>query len=695
MMAVVGQLLVELSANVARLRTDMEAATNVIRSNSDRMVAAADSVKTALGAIGVGLGISAIVGQFKDAVTQLAAFDDAAEKTGASVESLSSIFNTLAPTGVTLDQITDASGKLVKAMIGADKETGKAAEAFGKLGIETRDAAGNLRPVDQVLQDVANALNKYEDGSNKTAIAQALLGRSGQDYLPLLKDYATRTREAATVTTEQAAQAENLENAFRKLSHESNVFKQQLAAGLIPKIVELIEQFRVGREMAGGFFSAIYRYGLSLGGPADNITRITKEIGDLQTKIGEDQKLASGEGSAFGRGARTAAEGRIAAAKGQIEQKLRDLTYYGTLQNQIDAAGAGPQSKTPEPRKPQAPAVSSGIKPPKTEQEDTTDRNTYVGMLNQLATLQDFNEEQKLQLKIAEQALPKQSEFYKSGATYLAQAIDKLKEHKKAQKDVDDAVQESLKTYDQYDVSVGESNQLAIQMSLREQAAIRTQGLSLLQKARDELYGSAERDKVMGYLKELQAVGEVSSLEIDKVKQALEGTKDATKDLLAPITSAFEALVTGGGSARKVMQGLFSDIAKIILRTQVTGPLSKALEGALGGSGGLFESIMSSFRPGADALALAQGIRPRASGGPMEAGHPYLVGEQGPELVVPRSAGTVIPNHALGGSSINLTYNIAPGVNASQVMQALAATREQTKADIMESMRRGGAFARA
>ena len=694
-MAVVGQLLVELSANVARLKTDMEAATNVMRSNSDRMVAAANSVKTALGAIGVGIGISAIVSEFKDAVTQLAAFDDAAEKTGASVESLSSIFNTLAPTGVTLDQITDASGKLVKSMIGADKETGKAAEAFSKLGIETRDAAGNLRPVDQVLQDVANALNKYEDGSNKTAIAQALLGKSGESYLPMLKDLAGFTREAASVTTEQAAQAEKLENAFRKLSHESNVFKQQLAAGLIPKIVELIEQFRVGREMAGGFFSAIYRYGLSLGGPADNITRITKEIGDLQKKLVEDEKFPTGNNETFNERARKAAEGRSAQTRATIEQKLRDLQYYGTLQNQIDAAGAGPKANTPEPRKPQAPAVSSGIKPPKPEQEDTSDRTTYVGMLNQLATLQDFNEEQKLQLKIAEQALPKQSEFYKSGATYLAQAIDKLREQKKAQKDVDAAVQESLKTYEQYDVNVSESNQLAIQTTLREQAAIRTQGLSLLQKARDELYGSAERDKVMEYLKELQAVGEVSSLEIDKVKQALEGTKDATKDLLAPITSAFEALVTGGGSARKVMQGLFSDIAKIILRTQVTGPLSKALEGALGGSGGLFGSIMSSFRPGADALALAQGIRPLASGGPMEAGHPYLVGEQGPELVVPRSAGTVIPNHALGGSSINLTYNIAPGVNASQVMQALSATREQTKADIMESMRRGGAFARA
>lgn len=33
----------------------------------------------------------------------------------------------------------------------------------------------------------------------------------------------------------------------------------------------------------------------------------------------------------------------------------------------------------------------------------------------------------------------------------------------------------------------------------------------------------------------------------------------------------------------------------------------------------------------------------RASGGPVSSGRPYLVGEEGPELVVPRSSGTVIP----------------------------------------------------
>ena len=39
---------------------------------------------------------------------------------------------------------------------------------------------------------------------------------------------------------------------------------------------------------------------------------------------------------------------------------------------------------------------------------------------------------------------------------------------------------------------------------------------------------------------------------------------------------------------------------------------------------------------------------PKAHGGPVSAGRPYLVGERGPELIVPQHDGYVIPNHALG-----------------------------------------------
>lgn len=51
----------------------------------------------------------------------------------------------------------------------------------------------------------------------------------------------------------------------------------------------------------------------------------------------------------------------------------------------------------------------------------------------------------------------------------------------------------------------------------------------------------------------------------------------------------------------------------------------------------------------------------RASGGPVRAGQPYLVGEKGPELVVPQQSGKVIPNNKLssgGGPNIHFNVNI-------------------------------------
>jgi tape measure domain-containing protein len=59
-------------------------------------------------------------------------------------------------------------------------------------------------------------------------------------------------------------------------------------------------------------------------------------------------------------------------------------------------------------------------------------------------------------------------------------------------------------------------------------------------------------------------------------------------------------------------------------------------------------------------------IEGRASGGAVSMNTPYVVGEQGMELFVPRTAGTIVPNHALsggGGGSVTVqVINQAPGV---------------------------------
>jgi TP901 family phage tail tape measure protein len=48
----------------------------------------------------------------------------------------------------------------------------------------------------------------------------------------------------------------------------------------------------------------------------------------------------------------------------------------------------------------------------------------------------------------------------------------------------------------------------------------------------------------------------------------------------------------------------------------------------------------------------ATGIRHMAGGGSASAYSPYFIGEQGPELFIPSTAGTVVPNNALGGGDV-------------------------------------------
>lgn len=53
-----------------------------------------------------------------------------------------------------------------------------------------------------------------------------------------------------------------------------------------------------------------------------------------------------------------------------------------------------------------------------------------------------------------------------------------------------------------------------------------------------------------------------------------------------------------------------------------------------------------------------KGLGFRAEGGPVMANSPYIVGERGPELFVPKNAGTVVPNHQMSGPPINLSVNV-------------------------------------
>ena len=98
------------------------------------------------------------------------------------------------------------------------------------------------------------------------------------------------------------------------------------------------------------------------------------------------------------------------------------------------------------------------------------------------------------------------------------------------------------------------------------------------------------------------------------------------------------------------------NIANAIMNTYLAA--TKALaQGGIFGFIGMAAAIAAGF---AQVAAIrSQTFSGRALGGPMVGGQGYLVGEKGPEIFTPSTAGTMTPNDKLGvGGATNITFNI-------------------------------------
>jgi hypothetical protein len=92
--------------------------------------------------------------------------------------------------------------------------------------------------------------------------------------------------------------------------------------------------------------------------------------------------------------------------------------------------------------------------------------------------------------------------------------------------------------------------------------------------------------------------------------------------------------------------------------TNADTSLSKSLSGFTGGSvGGALPAVAGGFNP----LSLLSFLPGFAEGGDFDAGHSFIAGEKGPELITPRRSGTVHPNGSkIGGDThyhAHVTFN--------------------------------------
>lgn len=107
---------------------------------------------------------------------------------------------------------------------------------------------------------------------------------------------------------------------------------------------------------------------------------------------------------------------------------------------------------------------------------------------------------------------------------------------------------------------------------------------------------------------------------------------------------------TGKISFKSLAQSIIADIVAIQLKAQALS-IFKSIGGM-----GMFSSLFTPANAGGYSTSMAQ----FADGGDPAVGQPSIVGERGPEIFVPKTAGTIIPNNMLGSLNSNqpsITYN--------------------------------------
>lgn len=363
-----GSLVVKLALEYAEYTQGLSKADQEAKKFAKSVQDAADSaqrrtsdffgglVKGAAGAVAAYLSIGAAVGSFKKSIDELSGLKDVAESIGSTGESVSRLAGPMAMTGRSMNDLTGIGTKLAKAMSDAGDSGSEAAKAFKSIGVNPRQ----FNDTTDALIAVAKGFENIEDGSKKSALAMQLLGKSGAETIPLLHEIAGAGELHVTRTNEQIEAADRFSKQLAALRFEFDELAKTVASAIVPKLANLIEQFKAGTEAAGGFWNAIFRYGFMASpgtSPAEQIAGITKEINQLNEAIAREQATANAPaGAVFGRGARNRAAENVGRLREELAQLQKDLKYFELLDRQsmdasVNAAmnalgGTGPSGKS-------------------------------------------------------------------------------------------------------------------------------------------------------------------------------------------------------------------------------------------------------------------------------------------------------------------------------------------------------------
>ena len=171
---------------------------------------------------------------------------------GGTIEDSSRLNFAASQSGVSQDKLSNSLKLLERNVVSVGGATPAGAKALEAMGLSATDASGNIRPMGELLPDIAAKFKEMPNGAEKSALALKLFGRSGLDMLPMLnrgKDGLTELMKKSdefglTVGNKQAEALKKSVVAQREWDASLQGLKVQIGANLLPLMTELSVFFR-------------------------------------------------------------------------------------------------------------------------------------------------------------------------------------------------------------------------------------------------------------------------------------------------------------------------------------------------------------------------------------------------------------------------------------------------------------------
>lgn len=599
---------IDLNAKIANFETELNRATGTLDRFEKKGSAALATFKSfGAGLVGA-LSVGAITSFAKAGIDAADALNDMSQRLGVSVKDLASFKLAAEQSGTSLDGVGAGIARLTRSIGEAEGGNKKLAAALGALGITARD------PKEAFFQ-LADAVERIQDPSERAALLSQVLGKSYQDLIPLLVQGGAALRESAR-------QSETFADAMARLAPQADQFNDQLAllknnvAGLAATVLsKLVPSFNewiaVGQEVVktGSLLDKVRFF--ALGNASDEM-------------VGRVRKMAA-ESAAAAKKAREAI-GKIDApiARAQPARKTRAVARVASdplagLLGQTDIGRMAAFDK-------QVALLNARFDGGRKNTELYTQAMTKLVETTFSNNFTEFNKQ-----------LADQDETQRLVADHLKATNDALFEQQQAWADAGSALTDEMRTpLEAANIEFGRLQDLldrgVISWETYTRAVLKTQ---------DAISDTPAKLKEMDNF----------------AKTAAENIQNSFADFLFdPFDKGLKGMAQG-----------FGDTIKRMIANAVAADLAKKLFGGLADNGstsgsGLAGSALNWIG------SLFGGAR--AEGGPVTGGVPYLVGERGPEMFVPQGNGSIVPNKVMKGGGHTIIINVNGSNNAPDVRRA-------------------------